>query len=526
MRLLSETIIEDVFAFCPPSLVAFSSLLLSVLPQSTSSIAVPAVQNHFTSTHGPQILILGGGVAGVMAAEALHSRGIDNFKIIEARSTLGGRMKSFPFGAPGRQYVLELGADWIHGTQTNDGPSNPMFDLALKHNLSTQPNHYRGSMTTYDNTGAVDYMQTFNAAVEHFAALTVGGGDRILRGLVDTTTRSGYSLLGAKPRTPHEIASEYYQFDWEYAQTPEQSSWIASSWANNFTFNGDQGGFSTENLLTTDQRGFASIIQSEAAEFLSEEQVLLNSTVKTIKYSRDGVSVSLSDGSSLSADYALVTFSLGVLQHDDVLFEPALPRWKTEAIHGMAMGTYTKIYLQFPKKFWFDTEFALYADHERGWYPVWQSLDMDGFFPGSGILFVTVTGDFSARVESMGDDAVKEEVLGVLRSMYPNTTIPEPDAFYFPRWRSDPLYRGSYSNWPSSFLKAHHTNLRATLNGRLWFGGEATSLKYFGYLHGAYYEGQKMGEEIAYCVENNGCTGLPHAEEIPCSHPYIASDFM
>ena len=89
--------------------------------------------------------------------------------------------------------------------------------------------------------------------------------------------------------------------------------------------------------MTTDQRGFASIIQSEAAEFLSEEQVLLNAKVETITYSKDRVSVRLSDGSSLSADYALVTFSLGVLQHDDVLFEPALPKWKSEAIHGMAM---------------------------------------------------------------------------------------------------------------------------------------------------------------------------------------------
>ena len=84
-------------------------------------------------------------------------------------------------------------------------------------------------------------------------------------------------------------------------------------------------------------------------------------------------------------------------------------------INNRVQGTYTKIYLQFPEKFWFDTEvpgitnshlsiigrsdvkirqFALYADHERGWYPVWQSLDMNGFFPGSGILFVTVTARF------------------------------------------------------------------------------------------------------------------------------------
>jgi hypothetical protein len=51
MRLLSEAIIENVFAFCPPYLAAFSSLFLSVLPQTTSGIAIPAEQNHFTSTH-------------------------------------------------------------------------------------------------------------------------------------------------------------------------------------------------------------------------------------------------------------------------------------------------------------------------------------------------------------------------------------------------------------------------------------------------------------------------------------------
>ena len=34
---------------------------------------------------------------------------------------------------------------------------------------------------------------------------------------------------------------------------------------------------------------------------------------------------------------------------------------------------------------------ALYADKERGRYPVWQSLDHAEFFPGSGIVFVTVT---------------------------------------------------------------------------------------------------------------------------------------
>jgi polyamine oxidase len=99
----------------------------------------------------------------------------------------------------------------------------------------------------------------------------------------------------------------------------------------------EQGGYSSDNLLTVDQRSFAHIVQSEAVEFLRPEQLELGAVVKSIHHDRDGVTVVLTDGRVMSADYALVTFSLGVLQYDDVLFEPALPEWKAEAIHGMSM---------------------------------------------------------------------------------------------------------------------------------------------------------------------------------------------
>lgn len=97
------------------------------------------------------------------------------------------------------------------------------------------------------------------------------------------------------------------------------------------------GGFSEENLLCIDQRGFKTIIQAEAAEFLKSEQVIFNATVKEIGYSKDGVSVTLVNGTKLSADYALVTFSIGVLQNNDVSFEPSLPDWKEEAIQSIVM---------------------------------------------------------------------------------------------------------------------------------------------------------------------------------------------
>ena len=106
---------------------------------------------------------------------------------------------------------------------------------------------------------------------------------------------------------------------------------------NNFTYDVNQGGFSNDILLSVDQRGFKHLIQAEAAEFLQPSQILLNATVATIAYSDSGVSVTLTDGRKLSAQYAICTFSLGVLQSGDVSFEPVFPVWKTEAVQSMTM---------------------------------------------------------------------------------------------------------------------------------------------------------------------------------------------
>ncbi|KAJ7180590.1 amine oxidase [Mycena filopes] len=471
--------------------------------------------------HDKTVLILGGGVSGIIAARTLHEKGIHDFLIIEARDELGGRMRSTQFGTEGKRVLVELGANWIQGTQDGDGPANPILTLAKKHHLRTAESDFYESIATFDEAGAVDYLEVLTKAVDAYTNLTVLGGGKSADDQVDITSRTCYSLIGAKPNNkPHEMVAEYY-VDWEYAQTPEQTSCIASSWANNYTFDVDQGGFSDANLLSIDQRGFKHLIQAEADTFLLPTQTLLNATVRKIAHSDGGVIVTLVDGTRLSADYAITTFSLGVLQADDVLFEPTLPLWKQEAIQSMSMATYTKLFLQFEDKFWFDTQFALYADSERGRYPVWQGLDLEGFMPGSGIIFATVTGDYSERVESMTDAEVQAELLDVLGAMYPNITIPEPTAFFFPRWFSDPLYRGSYSNWPASFVSPHHSNLRANV-GRLWFSGEAMSQKYFGFLHGAYFEGMDAGKKVADCVLRLAtCKNMPFVASIKNANPYI-----
>jgi polyamine oxidase len=199
-----------------------------------------------------------------------------------------------------------------------------------------------------------------------------------------------------------------------------------------------------------DERGFNIIIKGEASTFLTENdpRLMLNTIVSGVNYTDDSVTITMNDGSCVEADYAICTFSLGVLQQEVVDFEPALPYWKTEGIFSLQMGTYTKIFLQFPpdQQFWdVNTQFFLYADPiERGWYPVWQSLSGPGFLEESGILFVTVVDTQSYRVEAQSDAQTEAEVMAVLRKMYPSVNIPDPIAFMYPRWSLEPWAFGSY----------------------------------------------------------------------------------
>ena len=85
-------------------------LLLLLLVSSLSQCSPTGSESGAPSIPEPnhhKVLILGGGVAGVIAARTLHQNGIDDFVIVEARHELGGRMMSHSFG--GKTIELEIG---------------------------------------------------------------------------------------------------------------------------------------------------------------------------------------------------------------------------------------------------------------------------------------------------------------------------------------------------------------------------------------------------------------------------------
>lgn len=121
----------------PPAMLYTPALLLLAAVELVHGFSVPRA-DYQPHHNNKTVLILGGGVAGVIAARTLHQQGIDNFIIIEGRDELGGRLRSFSFGGK----TIELGANWVQGTQVPGGPANPILTLVEKHKVKTEINDY------------------------------------------------------------------------------------------------------------------------------------------------------------------------------------------------------------------------------------------------------------------------------------------------------------------------------------------------------------------------------------------------
>ncbi|RYP74710.1 hypothetical protein DL769_003969 [Monosporascus sp. CRB-8-3] len=183
--------------------------------------------------------------------------------------------------------------------------------------------------------------------------------------------------------------------------------------------------WSGENHFVTEQRGFSTFIEGEAARACC--------SAPSCATSRTGPG-----GDCVEACFAVCTFS------------------------QFQMGTYTKIFMRLDEEAFWDpsTEFFLYAEaRDRGYYPVFQPLAAPGFLgEDSSILFVTVVGDRSYRVEQQPHEVARAEVMAVARG---NDV-------------------------------GKHQNLRANVS-RLHFAGEGSSAQYLGFLQGAWFEGRDAG---------------------------------
>jgi len=73
-----------------------------------------------------RVIVIGAGVSGLAAAKSLQESGAE-VTVLEARDRIGGRVFTdrAAFRAP-----VEVSAEYIHGTTTDAGDLNPVWEMA------------------------------------------------------------------------------------------------------------------------------------------------------------------------------------------------------------------------------------------------------------------------------------------------------------------------------------------------------------------------------------------------------------
>ncbi|KAJ1323738.1 polyamine oxidase [Microdochium nivale] len=496
----------------------FLSLLRALAASGAACAATPADGRPVATA---DVIIIGAGISGIAVARQLAlEHNITDFLILEARSLVGGRAYQETLTNPTTGHVtyIEKGCNWIQGPNRDN-----ITELARKYNLTTATQDY-DNRTWFDGRRGLD-PSDINIPPGKFVNISAGGmpdrygnisakiEDFVMARQKDTevdlTARTGLSLNGWRPRTALERLYEWTQVDFTTAQQPEVCSLYNAFGQENYE------GSEVPEQLVIDQRGFRHIFVEELKAALDTPSPLgnrlhLDTTVQQIDYSTSSPRIITDKGTFVARKHVVSTLSIGVLQDDRVTWKPELPEWKQEAIYSFAMAVYQKTFLLFDRKFWGDEQFTYYADPEvRGRYPVWQNLNAPGFFNGSAgdgyVLFNTHVDAEAHRVARMTDKDVQDEAMIKLREMY-GADIPDPLDIVVPRWDLDPLFMGSYSNWPLGQLEQHHSNLRQPVDGnKVYFTGESNSREMFGYVQGAWEDGKQTAARLAGCLKGTDC---------------------
>ncbi|XP_063836347.1 spermine oxidase-like isoform X3 [Ostrinia nubilalis] len=450
-------------------------------------------------------IVVGMGAAGTTAASILAKAG-KRVLGLEAQNRVGGRINTVPFG----DGVVELGAEWMHGTKPNT-----VYDLAVQNNVTVLPQDI--SMEVYMSDGSLANKELVNELTE-FCLQVVDEppptpqplGQYITKRLMDYIKDKHPTLLKDQGFINEFLAFmdlmiDNYEATDTWNDITTESKYRVLDGHQHMSWN--KNGYKTlfEILLNTYKNGPG----------LPTLTIKLNTEVSQIVWPQDPsqkVIVKSKDGAEYSADNVIVTVSVGVLkERHSAIFSPPLPQKKADAISHLTMGLLGKIILLFPAQWW-PKEKLFYGfmwkpeDRANVTDETW-SLRLTAASNPMGCkhaLTMWTSGEVGRLVETLPDDVVKRKAMELLRRfMGANVTIPEPISMLRSSWYTNPYTRGSYTydNLSSPSHPTAREDLAAPLSDssgrpRVLFAGEATETNHFSTVHGAVGSGEREAARL------------------------------
>ncbi|KAL3592683.1 hypothetical protein D5086_011323 [Populus alba] len=466
------------------------------------------------ATRSPSVIVIGGGIAGVAAAHALHDASIE-VVLLESRDRLGGRVHTdFSFGFP-----VDLGASWLHGV-CKENPLAPLIGrLGLPLYRTSGDNsvlydHDLESYALYDMDGNQVPQELVTKVGEAFENILKETDKVRLENNEDMSILRAFSIVFERRPDLRLEGLAHKVLQWYLCR---MEGWFA---ADSETIS--LKGWDQEELLPGGHglmvRGYLPVINTLAKGL----DIRLGHRVTKIARHYNGVKVTVEDGRTFMADAAVVAIPLGVLKSKTITFEPKLPDWKEEAIKDLGVGIENKIVLNFEQVFWPKVEFlGVVAETSYG-CSYFLNLHKA---TGHPVLVYMPAGKLARDIEKMSDEAAANFAFMQLKKILPDASA--PIQYLVSRWGSDINSLGSYSY--DTVGKPHelYERLRIPVDN-IFFAGEATSVSYPGSVHGAFSTGLMAAEDCRMRVlERYGELDLFQpvmgTEEAPVSVPLLIS---
>ncbi|UCG11333.1 MAG: FAD-dependent oxidoreductase [Deltaproteobacteria bacterium] len=445
------------------------------------------------------MLVVGAGMAGLVAARILHDTGFP-VEILEARERLGGRIwTDHSLGVP-----CDLGASWVHGAE--DNPLTSWFrSLGIK--LVTWP---RGKTVFYEHGHSASLARLLWQARRGLMRGTLA----LVKSYLPLRLRNLYGrgsdisvgeMLQPVLMNPHLGGQDRRTLSWliqlaEAVQGAPADQLSLREW--------DPKEYRQTNVVPLG--GFEPLIR-DAARGLN---IRLGCEVNKIEYTSRGVTAVTEEG-SYSGAVAVVAVPLGVLKTGKLQFVPPVGAAKREVIERIGYGgqaVLNKIVLRFPVRFWSTNSQKMAAlpvnAEQRGTFAVWADLQP---ITGKAAIVGFASGTVAADLDrTASDEEVSAKALAVLKRMF-RPEIPVAEAYQVTRWLSDPWSQGSYSFCGVGSREGDRTILAEPIAGRLFFSGEATDENHYGTVHGALVAGEREALRIhnRYCCRCTDRSRLP-----------------
>ena len=412
-------------------------------------------------------LIIGGGIAGLIAARHLTEAGL-RVTLLEARDRLGGRIYTHSTA----DFPVELGAEFVHGRPEE------ILGLAAEGAVPIVP--VQGNFRRKINGQWAEAGHLMEKVDQLFSKLPAGEPDESFQYYLDRSGEDedvkqqalryveGFhaanpSLISARSLRRDSEAEEAIKGDHQYR--------IAS--------------------------GYESLVRT-VAERIDRKlcDIVMNTPVHEIVW-RQGQVIARTSAEEYLAPRAIVTLPLGVLKSNSVVFSPVLKE-KQNAMSFLEMGPVIRVSLCFQEKFWErDPEMAdlsfLFTDDPQ--FPTWWTSNPLPYPILTGWAAGPYAGVQAGRSK---DDIVRSAVQSLARIM----EIAEPElrkqmtGSFMHDWQADPFSRGAYSYASVGGMDAAKAFAMPVAN-TLYFAGEATNSDgYNGTVHGAIATGLRAAKEL------------------------------